>query len=126
MENQQWSRLKHELSRTDSSYSGVKTPMTCHPALSHVADFVRSYDQDTVRVMGVLSHCDLMCEVDEVGPDIARPIRTSILTRTRYVAPMPFVGDALEESYMYEWSVWVDEYSRHISGPSKIRYDFWG
>lgn len=37
-----------------SSLLGAPMPNTCHPALSHQADFVRNFNQYVVQILGVL------------------------------------------------------------------------
>jgi hypothetical protein len=96
----------------------VPDPNDCHPALSHAANFVREYDQNVVQIMA-LNNKHVRCSAEHINPSDFVPTKKLVLTRKRCMGPAPFVGSP-RNTAMYEWSVWVDDYGRYISGDAHL------
>lgn len=109
------------LSMTPDVEEGVPSPGSCHPALSHAADFVRKFNRNHVRIMGSMGRSSLLIrapETDVAPTSIA--FSTTILTRKKCYGPAPYVGDPRVNEAAYFWSIWVDDYGRSIAGEAEL------
>lgn len=107
-----------------SSLLGAPMPNTCHPALSHQADFVRNFNQHVVQILGVLPKAMRAYRMGAGETYPAEEVMTKrmILTRQTIWAPAPFVGDPRYEIAGYVWSAWLDDYKRHICSDAKLEW----
>ncbi len=96
----------------------IPNPNDCHPALSHAANFVREYNRNVVQITALNSR-HIFCSAEYINPNDFDPTKKLVLTRKRYMGLAPFVGDPMNQA-MYEWSVWVDDYGRYISGAAHL------
>lgn len=103
---------------------GPPGPNTCHPALSHAADFVRGYNKQAVRIMSV-RRGQLFQKEPQTYPTPSSVIETNkeVLTRSKACGPAPFIGDPRIVKAVYVWPIWSDRYGRHISGDAEL---VWG
>lgn len=92
-------------------------PNTCHPSLTHAMDYVRELNKDHVFVAMVKPLRNLK---EEVYPEMAEAFHKVLLTRKTCVGLAPFVGDPRMNEARYVWSVWVDDYGRHVAGEAEL------
>lgn len=102
----------------------VPMPETCHPALSHAEDFVRKYNRDHVRIMGIKVRGKALMAAEKSTYPTSVETNTAILTRKKFYGPAPFVGDPLFNDAAYFWPVWVDDYGRHIAGEATLQWRY--
>lgn len=100
----------------------VPLPGSCHPALAHAADFVRSRNMASVKIY-MIRHGLVSARgytKDEPKEQQTVEHNTAILTRKKCSGPAPFVGDARMNQAAYFWDIWVDDYGRAIAGESRL------
>ena len=98
-------------------------PNTCHPALSHSAEFIRKFNKNLVRIPSITRPTAAFKAVDELHSAEPLTPRYMVLARSRAWAPAPFVGDPRYEQAVYVWSIWMDDHRRHVSGDCELVFE---